>query len=288
MWLKLSMRGLQFAARPLAAAAWLERELPLTVGMLQDQWSGALLSSRDGIALDGAIDVAPVPYQHAGLLALDAGTGALSLCYGQGRLQDGTALRTTLPVAEVLEPLASLVECCHAVQFEGEAQLRIEAVQGEPPVPAPQVPYAPRITISLDGERAVARLLTDAFPAVTAALLDALPLEGRATNTHSSGPLVRFWNPDGGVQGETPLELPEDEAAHAQAVLYPGFVYYLPKPGFRGFRTALEHATAMRSPVGNGVLRLVPVAQIESGRDALASAASALRERGALPMRIEA
>ena len=290
MWLKLSLRGAEFGARALVArspeaVALLERRLPLTVRMVQDQWSGALLSSRDGISLDGGIADAPVPYQHPGLLALDAASGALSLCYGQGRLQDGMALRPTVPLAEVVEPLGQLVEQCHAVQFDGEAELRIES--GEPPEAVRQVPDAPRIAIELAGASAVARVLSDGFPGVTSALLDALPLSGRATNTHSSGPLVRFWNPGGGVQGETPLELPAEEEARGQAVLYPGFVYYLPKPGFRGFRMALQHATAMRSPVGNGVLRLVPVAQVESGLDALAAAASELRTRGALQMRID-
>ena len=291
MWLRLTLQGAEVSAHPLsgrspAALALLRAQLPLTVRLVQDQWSGALLSSGDGIALDGSALDAPVPYQHPGLLALDAEDGTLSLCYGQGRLQNGLGLRPTVPLAEVVEPLDELVRRCHAVQFEGEAELRVEAVEGEPPVPAPCDPDAPRITIEIDGAQASARVLTGTCPRVTAALLGTLPLVGRATNTHSSGPLVRFWNPDGGEQGETPLDLPAEEEARAQAVLYPGFVYYLPKPGFRGFRMALEHATSMRSPVGNGVLRLVPVAQLEGDRGALAAAAAGLRARGALPMRI--
>jgi hypothetical protein len=291
MWLRLTLGGAEFAARPLAsrspaALALLERRLPLTVTMLQDQWSGALLTSPERIPLDGAALDPPAPYQHPGLLALDAAVGTVSLCYGQGRLQDGMALRPTVPVAEVVEPLDALAERCHAVQFEGEAELMLEAVAGEPPAAATADPDAPRIAIELDGARAVARLLTGAFPGVTADLLRALPLYGRATNTHSSGPLVRFWNPDGGEQGETTLELPAAEEARGQAVLYPGYVYYLPKPGFRGFRMALDEATAMRSPVGNGVLRLVPVAQLEGDREAIGAAAAGLRARGALPMHI--
>jgi hypothetical protein len=291
LWVRLSLGGEEFAARRLAARspttlALLERQLPLTVPMLQDQWSGALLSSPASIPLDGTALDAPAPYQHPGLLTLDAGAGTLSLCYGQGRLQDGMALRPAIPVAEVVEPLDALVARCRAVQFEGQAQLTVEAVAGEPPAPRTADPEAPCIAIELDGARATARVLTGAFPGVTAQLLRALPLSGRATNTHSSGPLVRFWNPHGGEQGETPLELPAVEEARGQAVLYPGYLYYLPKPGFRGLRMALEQATAMRSPVGNGVLRLVPVAHLDGDREAIGAAAAGLRSRGALPMQI--
>ena len=48
----------------------------------------------------------------------------------------------------------------------------------------------------------------------------------------------------------------------------------------------LEHATSMRSPVGGGVLRLVPLAQLESGRDELLAVARDLRLTGALPMQV--
>ena len=79
--------------------------------------------------------------------------------------------------------------------------------------------------MTLAGTRAEAVLLEDQSPAATAAFAALLPLDGKVTNTYGSGPLTRFWNPGGGPQGETPLEVPESEVT--ATTLYGGG-YYLP------------------------------------------------------------
>jgi hypothetical protein len=142
------------------------------------------------------------------------------------------------------------------------------------------------IVVTLGDVKATARLLEAESPHVTASFVKLLPLVGQATNTHSSGPLVRFWNPAGGPEGETPLELGEDDSG--QVILYPGFLYYLPTPPWRGIRIAAREATVMKGAVGGGgSTRLVPLARMEGDWSAFSEAAATLSTSGARQLRFE-
>jgi hypothetical protein len=138
------------------------------------------------------------------------------------------------------------------------------------------------IDVELDDVAITATLLEETSPATTAAFAALLPLVGRATNTHSSGPLTRFWNPAGGPEGETPLQTGDRDAR--QVILYPGFLYYLPSSPWRGIRIARE-ATMMRGAVSGGDTRLVPLARFDGDWSAFRRAAERVALEGAKPLR---
>jgi hypothetical protein len=137
------------------------------------------------------------------------------------------------------------------------------------------------IEVAFDRVVLTATLLEEQSPGVTSAFADLLPLSGMATNTVSSGPLTRFWNPAGGAEGETPLE--SDPQDRGQTILYPGYLYYLPTSPWRGIRIARE-ATIMRGPVGESAPQLIPLARFDGDWSDFATTAECLPREGAKPL----
>lgn len=256
--------------------------LPLSARMVQDEWSGAVLRSMEVTPSLPAGDV-PAPYQYPGLLVA-CPDGRIALCYGEGRLQDAFGPIRAVPVAEVLDFDVAFAECCRAVQFAGATEV---AIRERSSTAAPEgSSVAPRITLALGRATASATLLVDASPVLLRSFRSLLPLKGRATNTYSSGPLTRFWNDDGGPEGETPMEYAEAEAGAAHRVLRPGHIYYQPERPWRGIRIPLQDATTMRGALGGAGLRLLPLARLEGDWSAVAAEARGLIEGGARPMRL--
>ncbi len=285
--LELTLRGHSFAARLLrdrspALAERLERALPLSVHVLQDQWSGAFVRSAETVLSgQGVPGDEPEPYQTAGRVYLDPRTMTLAVCYGRGRLQDAYSAAPAIPLAEVLER-DDFVDVCRSIQFSGASVLTMAAAPGGIQVGAD--PAGPRFQVRLGQSVARAVLLREGRTALCDRFLSMLPLAGIATNTHSSGPLVRFWNETGGPEGETPLDPTDDELRRAEAVLEPGYLYYMPKRGFRGIRIPFRDATMMRSAITGGGSELVPIARFVGDWAPFRQAAARLRWDGALPL----
>lgn len=287
---KLTLGGEEFHARLLTdrapeAVARVRAALPLRTQLAQDIWSGAILLGTDKALPNGALGDSPAAFQYPGLLALEQHSGRLAICYGQGRLQDGGGPVPPVPVAEVTGDLERFVDACSSVQFDGGVTLEL-AETGESPSADEVRLVGPRIGLQLGSARATAVLLEQSCPQLTRLFASGLPLEGRVTNTHSGGPLTRFWNHAGGKEGETPLGHTAEEEGLAQAVLYPGHIYYQMKPPWRGLRMALQDATVMRNAVAGGALRLLPLARLEGDWHEVAEQARLLATKGAQPMRI--
>jgi uncharacterized protein DUF3830 len=256
---------------------------PFEGQFVHDLWSGETICTL------GPIPAAPAPgepvafFQHPGLVVLDPATGGLAICYGQGRLNHGSLPATPIPVAQIGGALDALAELGLGRQWEGAAPFVVSpSADQETPLARPPKPAGRTIEVDLDDATVTATLLEETSPATTAAFAAILPLAGRATNTHSSGPLTRFWNPAGGLEGETPLE--PGDGDRRQVILYPGFLYYLPSRPWRGIRIARE-ATMMRGAVSGGDTRLVPLARFDDDWSAFCRAAERLRVEGAKPMR---
>ena len=273
------------SARAPEVTSAIEAMLPLSVGLVQEQWSGAFLTSVEPVFPSGTrLDDAPEAYQASGALYLDLESGALAVCYGQGRLQNALGPLRAVPVAEFIGGTTQLVEACRSTQFDGVTPMRIEPMQPGMSVLEDDEPVGTRIRMVLGGAQADAILLDGDRPGICASFAERLPLSGVATNTHSSGPLIRFWNSIGGSEGETPLEPSQDEMRFAQSVLYPNYLYYLPKLGFRGLRLPFREPTVMRNAVSAGTLQLIAIAKICGDWSPLRDEASRARFHGALPM----
>lgn len=291
-YLEIAIGALTLRARllDLRSAETCERlwtALPLAGRVRHDDWSGDLARFRIGGALRGTGGT-PVPFQHPGLLFVDPATGDLATVYANGRLQDGIGPLPAIPVADIGGDLAPLAALLHDLQFSGAVPVRVavSADQLSPLAPPPR-PTGRRIRMRLGAATVSATLLEAVSPRSAAAFHALLPLSGRATNTYSSGPLVRFWNPTGGREGETPLGVEPTEPT--QVLLRPGHLYYLPTHPWRGVRIAVRDATAMKGAIGGlGTSRLVPLAALDHPWDAFRIEAERLLDDGAKPLTFEA
>jgi hypothetical protein len=264
----------------IVAAFW--DALPVETAVEHGQWSGAMVQMPSTWhASEGATDPG-VGFQYPGLVVYEPDTGEVALCYGQGRLNHHTLPLTPIPLAEIGGDLGPLVDLCRSLQWDGAKPVVFaRATDQDSPLAPPPEAKGRKIEVGLGDVVLTATLLEDRSPGVTAAFAAQLPLSGQATNTVSSGPLTRFWNPNGGPEGETPL--PVDPRDRGQTILYPGHLYYLPTSPWRGIRIARE-ATIMRGPVGGGAPQLIPLARFDGDWSTFAATAERLPRDGAKPM----
>jgi hypothetical protein len=263
-----------------ATALW--NALPIEGSIVHGQWSGEMAHMLPLWRMDSGATDRGVGFQYPGLVVYEPISGEMAICYGQGRLNHQSLPLTPIPIAEIGGDLAPLADLCASLQWNGAKPIAFsQAVDQASPLAPPPPAVGRTIEIALDRVVLTATLLEEQSPGTTAAFAERLPLSGKATNTISSGPLTRFWNPDGGPEGETPLET--DPRDRAQTILYPGHLYYLPVSPWRGIRIARE-ATIMRGPVGDGAPRLIPLARFDGDWTAFAMKAEQLPREGAKPM----
>ncbi|MGH2614169.1 MAG: DUF3830 family protein [Thermomicrobiales bacterium] len=288
-YVEIAIDGVGFRARLLeerapGATAALRAALSFAGHAVHGQWDGDLFRTVESIALPVPPRESGVGFQHPGLVVLDPASGQLAICYGQGRLNEHTIPLTPIPVAEIGGDLAPLAEAGRSLQWTGTRPFTMAvSADQEAPLAPPPSPVGRTIEVALGDTLTTATLLEETSPQTTAAFARLLPLSGRATNTISSGPLTRFWNANGGPEGETPLDDVSDDPG--QVILYPGYLYYLPARPWRGIRIARE-ATMMRGPAGGGGPHLVPLARFDGDWSAFADAAERLMQDGAQPMSI--
>lgn len=284
MYIDVEFAGLQWRARLLedrapATVAAFREHLPLEGRACQDRYSHQMMRLTCRLDVDTAGD-RTYGYQQPGLVMLDPATGELAVCFGRGRLQNALGPIFAIPIAEIGGDLAELEVRGERLQFDGAAPITFtlshdqESPLAEPPV------RGRRIALTLGTARAEAVLLEEISPNAATAFAAVLPLVGKATNTFASGPLTRLWNPDGGPQGETPLDVPDREVN--TNTLYGGGYYLSSKP-FRGIRIAAVEPTAM----GGGRSALAPVFRFVGDWSAFAAEAATLTMDGQKDLRIE-
>jgi hypothetical protein len=285
--LDIAINDVTFRARLLEersprAAAALWDTLPMEGTIVHGQWSGEMVKMLESWRADGAATDCGVGFQYPGLVVYEPTDGEIAICYGQGRLNHSSLPLTPIPLAMIGGDLAPLADLCRSLPWEGAKRIIFSrAADQASPLASPPPVKGRKIEVEFDRMVFTATLLEEQSPGVTAAFAEQLPLGGEATNTISSGPLTRFWNPDGGPEGETPLET--DERDLGQIILYPGYLYYLPTPPWRGIRIARE-ATIMRGPVGEGAPQLIPFARFDGDWTEFATAAERLPLEGAKPL----
>jgi Protein of unknown function (DUF3830) len=284
MYIDVEFAGLQLRARLLedrapASVAAFRASLPLEGRAFQDQYSAQIMRLTCHLRVDTAGDRS-FGYQQPGLVMLDPTTGQLAVCFGRGRLQNALGPIAAIPIAEIGGDLSGFNLRGDQLQFQGAAPIAF-AVSRDQVSPLEQPPATGRrIALTLAGARAEAVLLEDISPLATSGFAALLPLAGRATNTYASGPLTRFWNPNGGPQGETPLDVPDSEIT--ATTLYGGGYYLSTKP-YRGIRIAAQEPTAM----GAGRLALAPVFRFVGDWSAFTAQAARLTMEGQKDLRIE-
>lgn len=301
--LQLSMGDMRLLARPLVDAgsfSSLQSALPASGRAVQDAWSGEVLRLR-GLHVDRSLlSRSPLWLMYPGLIGADERTAELVICYGQGSLRDGSGPIGVVPLAEACGDMGPFTEWGSYADSRGAVPAELSATNAVPDQPGG---VGVEIHVSLGAARARAELLMDSSPLTCNALMRRLPLRGTGTNTIFSGPLVRFWNPDGAANGETPLEerlgqyqegfiarpsvrtragrgiTVAGEPLHT--ILYPGYLYYTPRPPWRGIRIA----TAQPARMGGG---LVPFARFTGDWTGFRDVAEKLLETGAVEMAFEA
>jgi hypothetical protein len=225
-------------------------------------------------------------FQYPGLLVLDPDTNYVAICYGHGRWNSDTGPLAPVPIAEIGGDLAPLAEIGLRIQFEGAKQISIRHSEDQSsPLAAPPEPKGRKIRVQLGEASVTATLLEDQSPRAAEAFAKLLPLKGTGSNTHSSGPLTRFWNPDGGPGGE--IILKDDNIEEGQVLLYPSYLYYLTKPGVRGIRVAREAAMMRGAAAGGGNLKLIPIARFDGDWSSFYDEAERIAVEGSKPMRFE-
>jgi hypothetical protein len=275
----LQMRARLLANWAPATVAAFRKALPIKGRALQDQYSAQIMRITSRLDVEPAADRA-FAYQHAGLLMLDPTTCDLALCFGRGRLQNALGPIGAIPIAEIGGDLGELNRRGDQLQFEGAQPIEFHLSRDQESPLADPASRGRRITLTLAGSQAWAVLLEELSPRAAAAFAAVLPLTGKATNTYASGPLTRFWNPAGGPQGETPLDVPDSEVT--ASTLYAGG-YYLPTSPWRGIRIAAQEPTAM----GGGRSLLAPVFRFTADWSGFAAQAATLSMDGQKELRIE-
>jgi hypothetical protein len=284
MYIDIQFAGLQLRARLLedrapASVAAFRESLPLEGRAFQDRYSHQIMRLTCRLSVDSADDRS-YGYQQPGLLMLDPMTGELAICFGRGRLQNVLGPIVAIPIAEIGGDLRELDLRGERLQSEGAGSIIFAPSQDQESPLAEPPASGRRIALTLATARAEAVLLEDVSPSAASGFAALLPLVGTATNTFASGPLTRFWNPNGGVQGETPLDVPESEVN--ANTLYGGG-YYLSTPPFRGIRIAAVEPTAM----GGGRAALAPVFRFVGDWSGFAAQADLLTMEGQKDLRIE-
>ncbi len=262
------------------AALW--SALPIEGRAAHGQWSGAIFRMLEEAPVEFPAGDRGAGFQYPGLVVINPGNREIAICYGQGRLNLPTGPLNPIPVAEIGGDLSAIVDFGVSLQFDGAKSIRISASEDqESQLAPPPNPGGRVMDVTLGASTTPAVLLKDISPVASGAFGDLLPLQGRATNTHSSGPLVRFWNDEGGPEGETPLEV--EDLERGQAILYPSYLYYLPSRPWRGVRIPIE-ATAMGGAVSRGTTQLVPFARFTGDWSEFRAEALRLIVDGAKPM----
>lgn len=280
--------GLVYRARllddrsPIACQA-LWQALPFSGRAVHGVWSGELFRMLEEAPVGNVSGDRGWGFQYPGLVVLEPSVNELAFCYGQGRLNAPTGALNPIPVAELGGDLRTLATFGTNLQFDGARSMVVRASDDqESPIASAPRPNGRAMEVDLDGAVVRATLLEDVSPGTATSFAELLPLEGRVSNTHSSGTLIRYWNPAGGPEGETPLETGENDSA--QAILYPGYLYYLPSRPWRGIRIPYE-ATAMGGAMTRGTTRLIPFAKFDGNWSDFRENAASLAVSGARPIR---
>jgi len=282
---------------PTAVAGLLER-LPLDLPVVQESWSRDVFVGTAPVALPVGPGDERAPYQYPGLLMYDPKYDRLAVCYGDGRLQDGFAPIEAVALAAVAGDLRELEAFGRSLQFDGVQTLRLEVGDEPGPVPVSAPETGRRVTVSLGDAVATAVLLEERTPKTADLFASLLPLSGFGTNSISSGPFTRFWNEAGGPEGQTLLEVDEDESRQliggstnryfSPVVAAPGYLYYNQTPSYQGIRIAARAATIQRGMMGpSGKSKLVCFGQLIGDWSHFRAATESLVEVGARPMRFD-
>lgn len=280
----VELDGVSYRARLLEeraphATAALWDALPFEGRAVHGIWSGDLFRMLEEAPFEAPPGDRVAGFQYPGLVMLEPASRELAICYGQGRLNLPTGPASPVPLAELGGDLAPLAARATRLQFDGARPIRWRRSDDQTsPLATPPAPRGRLVEVAFDGVTVKATLLEDVAPRTADAFARALPLAGRATNTHSSGTLARFWNDAGGDEGETPLDV--DEAGLFHVILYPGTLYYLPSRPWRGIRIPYE-ATAMGGAASRGTTRLVPFARFDGDWSAFRERAMRLSVDGA-------
>jgi hypothetical protein len=278
-----SFRSRALEERAPGAAEVFRAQLPLTAMLRLDEWSGSLgrISSRIPVA---AFDEDErVPFAYPGLVMVDARTGELAMCYGQGRLQDGLGPIAAVPLLEIGGDLTALIRAGERLQYDGSVAIEFAvAADQDSPLAEPLRQSERTIKIDLGEVTALADVLERTSPITTTSLVAQLPITGTATHTFISGPMVRIRQQELS-RDELVLDTREEEITHS--ILYPGIVYY--RPVFpRGLRIATRDATTMGGGVVGVGTRLVPLARLMGDWAAFRHQAHRLLEHGQQPVRL--
>ncbi len=172
-------------------------QLPFEDHFTHSIWSGLLIHSNRHPRLD--LDVSryplvenPVSFIAPGDVVVWPLNGTLAIAYGSTQFRWMTGPWVVTRLAHIDGDLEPFARAAYRMMFEGARRLRITS-GGEQPAPAVEPHGEKLVEIEYEGMTWIAELLDKQAPEYALAVWDALPLEGIATITHSSGEVLHFW-----------------------------------------------------------------------------------------------
>ena len=221
-------------AAPLTCQA-LWDALPFEDVVTHSRWSGGRLHthrhptldlpSRDGFSIEN-----PSVYQAPGDVVIWPGNNELMVTYAPGSFRPFHQVSLVTCVGRIDGDMTAFARKIERLQWEGAKQLvvrRAEEAAENPSI----AELGPRIRLEAEGRTWEFELFTDRAPKLCKAILDALPLEGPVTNTHSTGMILHLWVevPNVPEEVETGRERKRVDNRDGDQIGYSAVAFYEPR-----------------------------------------------------------
>jgi hypothetical protein len=198
--IELELEGVKTVARLLddhapKACQALWEALPFEDDVTHGRWSGGRLHTHNHpkLAVDDGVVENPSVFQAPGDIVLAPSTNELMVVYAPGNFRPYLEVTAANHVGRIDGDFSAFARKVERLQWEGAKHLVVR----QAPADAAENPKAPvigpTIMLNADGKEWVFELFADKAPKLCQAILDALPLEGPATNTHSTGMIIHYW-----------------------------------------------------------------------------------------------
>jgi len=169
--------------------------LPFEDDVTHGRWSGGRLHTHRHPALGLSADELENPsvYQAPGDIVVVPGTNELMVTYAPGSYRPYHQVTLVSHVGRIDGDFSAFARKIERLQWEGAKRLSIRPAGDDAKDNPPSPVIGPVVRLEAGGNSWDIELFTDQAPKLCQAILDSLPLEGPATNTHSTGMIIHYW-----------------------------------------------------------------------------------------------
>ena len=283
--------------------------LPFGDQVTHGRWSGGRLHTNDHPKLN--IDAShypmienPCAFQAPGDVVVMPLINEITVSYAPGSFRWMGQQWIVTKVGVIEGDMSQFARKIERLQWEGAKKLVIRrGAEDEEPKPA-VVGNGAKVEIEFEGKKWMAELFDERAPKLCQAILDALPLKGPVTNTHSTGEILHYWAKIPGAPDEVetkrerwPVDYQGAQIGNSAVAFYdpremrgnnPGDILFSPDEGF-----LIIHGQGQFGPqLGQGTGRVGQAATQKVGRiiegdlDELSAIANRIEWEGAKTMKI--